>query len=99
MDILSGYNSGSSVTGSVKINGTIRDRKQFRHLSAYIMQEQLLHPLLTVQEAMKFSANLKIGKEQSAEEKQQKVRATFFTHISTKGILIPRKYRLTFLDQ
>ncbi|KAG5681538.1 hypothetical protein PVAND_010960 [Polypedilum vanderplanki] len=73
MDILSGYNVGKNVTGSVKVNGTIRDQKQFRHMSSYIMQDHIQHPLLTVKEAMKFSANLKIGKELSSEEKQFKI--------------------------
>jgi hypothetical protein len=37
------------------------------------MQESLLHPLLTVKEAMKFSMNLKIGNELDAKEKQLRV--------------------------
>jgi ABC-type multidrug transport system ATPase subunit len=40
------------------------------------MQEHLLHPLLTVKEAMQFSVNLKTGKELSANEKQQRVTIT-----------------------
>lgn len=37
------------------------------------MQDHDLHPLLTVQEAMKFSVNLKIGKEVSDDEKEKRV--------------------------
>lgn len=37
------------------------------------MQDHFQHPLLTVQEAMKFSVNLKIGKEISHEEKDNRV--------------------------
>lgn len=37
------------------------------------MQDSLLHPQLTVREAMSFSVNLKIGKELNAEEKEQRV--------------------------
>lgn len=37
------------------------------------MQDHLLHPLLTVAEAMSFCINLKIGKELSDEQKEDKV--------------------------
>jgi hypothetical protein len=37
------------------------------------MQDHLLHPLLTVGEAMSFCINLKIGKELSDEAKEDKV--------------------------
>ena len=37
------------------------------------MQDSLLHPLLSVEEAMRFSVNLKIGKELNAEEKEERV--------------------------
>lgn len=80
LDILSGYNSSRSIRGAIKINGTLRDQKQFRHMSSYIMQDHLLHPLLTVHEAMKFSVNLKIGKEMSNEEKTKRVRSNYFSY-------------------
>lgn len=72
LNLLSGYNS-KNVSGVVKVNGSLRDPKLFRHTSSYVMQDNLLHPLLTVREAMSFSANLKIGKEMSAEEKEKRV--------------------------
>lgn len=77
LDILSGYNSSQNVRGAIKVNGVVRDQKQFRHMSSYIMQDHLLHPLLTVQEAMKFSVNLKIGKEMSNAEKTKRVRLNY----------------------
>jgi ABC-type multidrug transport system ATPase subunit len=73
LDILSGFNSSRHVNGTIKVNGSIRNHKQFRHMSSYIMQNHLLHPLLTVQEAMVFSVNLKIGKELCSEKKLDRV--------------------------
>lgn len=61
------------MSGSVKINGYLRDARQFRRICSYIMQDHLLHPLLTVKEAMKFSVNLKVGNETSNAEKEEKV--------------------------
>lgn len=71
LNILSGYKS-ENFSGVVKVNGSVRDQRQFRHMSSYVMQDSLLHPLLTVREAMSFSVNLKIGKELSDEEKEQR---------------------------
>lgn len=79
LNILSGYQT-KNVTGSVKVNGNERDAKQFRHVSSYVMQDSLLHPLLTVQEAMRFSVNLKIGKELTRDEKEKQVSAHFSSH-------------------
>lgn len=77
MNILSGYIS-KNVSGVVKVNGSVRDHEQFRHVSSYVMQDSLLHPLLSVKEAMNFSINLKIGKELNAEEKKIRVRRAHF---------------------
>lgn len=74
LDILSGYNNGRNISGAIKVNGQFRDQKEFRHMSSYIMQDHHLHPLLTVQEAMKFSVNLKIGNEMTSDEKLKRVR-------------------------
>ncbi|KAL7034285.1 hypothetical protein ACKWTF_007922 [Chironomus riparius] len=73
LDILSGYKNSNKIIGKIKVNESIRDPKQFRHISSYIMQDHLLHPLLTVEEAMSFCINLKIGKELSDHEKEDKI--------------------------
>jgi ATP-binding cassette subfamily G (WHITE) protein 1 len=57
-------------TGSILINGENRNIKEFRHISRYIMQEDLIQPLLSVDEAMMIAANLKLSKNMSVTDKQ-----------------------------
>ncbi|KAJ8947543.1 hypothetical protein NQ318_005022 [Aromia moschata] len=61
LNILAGYKCRGA-TGSILINGEQRNLKQFRKMSRYIMQEDLIQPMLTVQEAMLVAANLKLNK-------------------------------------
>ena len=58
-----------SVSGKIEVNGKTRNITSFRRSSAYIMQDDNLHPLLTVQEAMNIAANLKL--DTSPAEKNQ----------------------------
>lgn len=77
LNVLSGYNR-KQFSGTVKVNGNPRDLKQFRYVSSYVMQDSLLHPQLTVNEAMKFSVNLKIGKHVDVNDKQRRVSIFYF---------------------
>lgn len=61
------------------INGVERDIGQFRRQSSYIMQDDKLHPLLKVHEAMTIAANLKLGTEFSPKHKQERVCFLIFT--------------------
>lgn len=61
----------AGVTGNIMVNSKTRNLNEFRRLSAYIMQNDNLQPLLTVQEAMNVAAELKLTT--SHQQKKQKI--------------------------
>lgn len=64
------YYSYKGVSGTLKINGQVRDEKMFRKLSCYIMQEDKIQPMLTLNEVMMFAAELKLSNNTLTKEKQ-----------------------------
>lgn len=64
----------AGVEGSITMNGHERNLSVFRKLSCYIMQDNQLHANLTVAEAMKVAASLKLGKHVPKDEKEEVVR-------------------------
>ncbi|XP_055683559.1 ATP-binding cassette subfamily G member 4 [Lutzomyia longipalpis] len=68
LNILAGYKC-SEATGTISINNRQRDMRIFRKMSRYIMQEDIYQPMLTVREAMLISADLKLGKQLTKDEK------------------------------
>lgn len=69
----------TDATGSVLVNNRPRDIRVFRKMSRYIMQENLFQPMLTVREAMKVSADLKLGHDLTNDEKRDLVSIKLIT--------------------
>lgn len=72
LDVLSGYRR-TGVTGSVYVNGRIRNLDTFRKMSCYITQDDRIQTLLTVLENMRLAADFKLGKSFQAHEKEARV--------------------------
>ncbi|XP_046388191.1 ATP-binding cassette sub-family G member 1-like [Ischnura elegans] len=72
LNVLAGYKCGGA-TGCVTTNGSPRDLSKFRKLSRYIMQEDKLQSHVTVREALRTAADLKLGNLLSNLEKDRTV--------------------------
>ncbi|XP_069702129.1 ATP-binding cassette subfamily G member 4 isoform X2 [Periplaneta americana] len=72
LNAVSGYRT-QGVTGTLITNGKPREVRVFHKLSCYITQEDLLQPLLTVQEAMMVAARLKLPSSTSEKRKMHTV--------------------------
>lgn len=70
LNTLAGYKCGD-VTGTVLVNNRPRDLRLFRKMSRFIMQNEVLSPNLTIAEAMRVAADLKLGSVISDAEKTE----------------------------
>ncbi|KAK4473399.1 hypothetical protein MN116_002773 [Schistosoma mekongi] len=70
MNILAGYCT-KNVIGDVYVSSLPRNMQQFRKMSCYIMQDDLLLPHLSIDEAMMCSANLKLSDKTSYTTKRK----------------------------
>lgn len=103
--------SNLKTTGSVKVNGIRAERSYMRQVCAYVQQDDCFIGSLTVEEHLKFMANLKMGKEYGREEQERRVRSVMrdlgLDKIATsiigtrtrKGISGGEKKRLAFASE
>ncbi|KAI3914789.1 hypothetical protein MKW98_002025 [Papaver atlanticum] len=75
IDALASRISKKSLKGSVTMNGENLDSGVLKMISAYIMQDDLLYPMLTVEETLMFSAEFRLPRTLSKSEKLARVQA------------------------
>ncbi|XP_075974022.1 ATP-binding cassette subfamily G member 4-like [Anticarsia gemmatalis] len=71
MDILSGYTQPTN--GSIFVNGRVRNEQLFRRRSCYILQDDEMQDMLTIQESLSIAADLKLGDHISKEQKKRRI--------------------------
>ena len=62
-----------SLKGSVTLNNEVLESKLLKVISAYVMQDDLLFPMLTVEETLMFSAEFRLPRSLSASKKKARV--------------------------
>lgn len=75
LNVLTFRNRGNlTVTGSVKINGRmISDSSELASISAYVEQDDIFIGTLKVKEHIKFQAMLRMGRNATNQEKNERV--------------------------
>ncbi|KAI3857775.1 hypothetical protein MKW92_026181 [Papaver armeniacum] len=75
LDALANRISTESLKGSVTMNGEILEAGILKMISAYVMQDDLLFPMLTVEETLMFSAEFRLPRSTSKSKKMARVQA------------------------
>lgn len=73
------HSRASGVTGNIDINGNPRNVVEFRKMSSYIPQHFAMLDLLTVQETLRVSTDLKLPIETTKKEKDKIVSGMMIT--------------------
>ncbi|KAM0842073.1 hypothetical protein ACQ4PT_058598 [Festuca glaucescens] len=75
IDALASRIQRESLRGAVTLNGDALDGRLLRVISAYVMQDDLLYPMLTVVETLMYSAEFRLPRSLSASKKRSRVQA------------------------
>ncbi|KAI3876260.1 hypothetical protein MKX03_028490 [Papaver bracteatum] len=75
IDALANRITKESLKGSVIMNGEALDSGVLKMISAYVMQDDLLFPMLTVEETLLFSAEFRLPRSLSKSKKMERVQA------------------------
>ncbi|RWR85994.1 ABC transporter-like protein [Cinnamomum micranthum f. kanehirae] len=75
IDALADRISKESLKGTVTLNGEILESRLVKVISAYVMQDDLLYPMLTVEETLMFSAEFRLPRTLSRTKKKARVQA------------------------
>ncbi|KAL8518269.1 hypothetical protein ACS0TY_009582 [Phlomoides rotata] len=75
IDALANRIARGSVKGEIKLNGEELNSKLLKVISAYVMQDDLLFPMLTVEETLMFAAEFRLPRTLSKSKKKHRVQA------------------------
>ncbi|XP_015970173.1 ABC transporter G family member 20 [Arachis duranensis] len=75
IDALADRISKESLKGSITLNGDVLESRMLKVISAYVMQDDLLFPMLTVEETLMFSAEFRLPRSLSRSKKKARVHA------------------------
>ncbi|CAK9165058.1 unnamed protein product [Ilex paraguariensis] len=75
IDALAHRISRESLKGTITLNGEVLESKLLKIISAYVMQDDLLFPMLTVEETLMFSAEFRLPRTLSKSKKKARVQA------------------------
>ncbi|KAK1409541.1 hypothetical protein QVD17_36067 [Tagetes erecta] len=75
IDALANRIAKGSLKGEITLNGEQLDSKMLKVISAYVMQDDLLYPMLTVEETLMFAAEFRLPRTLSKSKKKQRVQA------------------------
>ncbi|PIN03876.1 Transporter, ABC superfamily (Breast cancer resistance protein) [Handroanthus impetiginosus] len=75
IDALADRISRESLKGTITLNGDVLESKLLKVISAYVMQDDLLFPMLTVEETLMFSAEFRLPRTMSKSRKKARVQA------------------------
>ncbi|XP_039173872.1 ABC transporter G family member 6 [Eucalyptus grandis] len=75
VDALANRIAKGSLKGSVTLNGEPLESRLLKVISAYVMQDDLLFPLLTVEETLMFAAEFRLPRTLSKSKKRMRVQA------------------------
>ncbi|KAJ9555030.1 hypothetical protein OSB04_009644 [Centaurea solstitialis] len=75
IDALANRIAKESLKGTVTMNGEVLESELSKVISAYVMQDDLLFPMLTVEETLMFSAEFRLPRTLSKLKKRERVQA------------------------
>ncbi|KAF7811397.1 ABC transporter G family member 6-like [Senna tora] len=75
IDALANRIAKGSLKGSVTLNGEAMNSRLLKVISAYVMQDDLLFPMLTVEETLMFAADFRLPRTLSKSKKKMRVQA------------------------
>ncbi|KAJ2742906.1 hypothetical protein GGI20_004147 [Coemansia sp. BCRC 34301] len=70
LNALSGRIVGGRLSGQILFRGTKRHPGSFKRVTAYVQQDDLMHPLLTVQETLAYASKLRLPNSQYTPERK-----------------------------